>query len=116
MASLKLIYMEYHYYSSKPLELSYSDEELEAVIDDYLMQVGTATFPFSNLCDSVMYAAKNAGKIKEVPNTVYFSMNLSEKEYDRISLILWKKIWERKLILNFHKASSNSNNYYFRQI
>ena len=108
--------MDFRYYTSEPLELSYTDEELEAVIDDYLKQVGTISFPFTDLCDSVMHAAKSAGKIKSVPNTVYFSMNLSEKEYDRISLVLWKKIWERKLILNFHKTSSISNNYYFKQI
>lgn len=108
--------MEYHYYSSDPLEFTYSDEELESVVDDYLQQIGTVSFPFSNLCDSVVYTAKAAGKIKAAPNTVYFSMNLSEKEYERISLVLWKKILANKLILNFHKISPISNDYYFRQI
>jgi hypothetical protein len=108
--------MDYHYYSSDPLEFSYTDEELESVIDDYLQEIGKVSFSFSNLCDSVMYTAKYAEKIKSAPNTVYFSMDLSEKEYERISLVLWKKILANKLILNFHKASPNSNDYYFRQI
>lgn len=47
------------------------------------------------------------------PNTVYLSNNLDAKEYERVSIILWKKIWEHELCLNFHSNESNFSNYSF---
>lgn len=60
-----------------------------------------------------MVKAQNENKIDNAPNTVYLSNNLDAKEYERVSIILWNKIWAHELCLNFHSNESNFSNYSF---
>ena len=60
-----------------------------------------------------MVKSQNENKIDNAPNTVYLSNNLDAKEYERVSIIFWKKIWAHELCLNFHSKDSNFNNYSF---
>ena len=90
-----------------------ADDELEIAINGIIEQIEDDTFFFNALCDTLMVKAQNENKIDNAPNTVYLSNNLDAKEYERVSIILWKKIWAHELCLNFHSNETNFNNYSF---
>lgn len=105
--------MKVMYSTYKPLTFKYTDDELEIAINGIIEQIEDDTFFFDALCDALMVKAQNENKIDNAPNTVYLSNNLDAKEYERVSIILWKKIWTHELCLNFHSNDSNFNNYSF---
>lgn len=105
--------MKVMYSTYKPLTFKYTDDELEIAINGIIEQIEDDTFSFDALCDALMMKAEKENKIDKAPNTVYLSNNLDAKEYERISIILWKKIWAHELCLNFHSNESNFNNYSF---
>lgn len=104
------------YFTYENLCFNYTDTELERAIDGILNQYGEDSFSFIFLCDSLMYKAKNENKLNCAPNTVYLSNNLDNKEYERISIILWKKIWNHELCIDFHVESTMSKDYRFIKI
>lgn len=105
--------MKVTYSTYKPLTFKYTDDELEIAINGIIEQIEDDTFSFDALCDALMVKAQNENKIDNAPNTVYHSNNLAAKEYERVSIILWKKIWAHELCLNFLSNESNFNNYSF---
>lgn len=105
--------MKVTYFTNNPLTLKYTNEELEKAINGIIEQIEDDTFSFNALCDTLMMKAQNENKIDNAPNTVYLSNKLDAKEYERVSYILWKKIWAHKLCLNFHSIESSFNNYSF---
>ena len=105
--------MKVTYSTYKPLTFKYTDDELEIAINGIIEQIEDDIFFFNALCDILMVKAQKENKIDNVPNTVYLSNNLDAKEYERVSIIIWKKIWTHELCLNFHSNESNFNNYSF---
>lgn len=104
------------YFTYESLSFNYTDTELKDVIDEILKQYDEDSISFISLCDSLMYKAKNENKLNCKPNTVYLSNNLDNKEYERISLVLWKKIWNHELCLNFHVENTMNRDYRFIKI
>ena len=90
------------YFTNNPLTLKYTDDELEIAINVIIEQIEDDSFFFNTLCDTLMMKAQNEKKIDNAPNTVYLSNKLDAKEYERVSIILWKKIWAHELCLSFH--------------
>ena len=78
---------------SKTLTFKYTDDELEIAINGIIEQIEDDIFFFDVLCDTLMVEAQNENKIDNATNTVYLSNNLDAKEYERVSIILWKRIW-----------------------
>lgn len=105
--------MKVMYSTYKPLTFKYTDDELEIAINGIIEQIEDDTFFFDVLCDALEMKAENENKIDNAPNTVCHSNNLAAKEYERVSIILWKKIWAHELCLNFHSNDPNFNNYSF---
>lgn len=105
--------MKVTYFTNNPLTFKYTDDELEIAINGIIEQIEDDSFCFNALCDTLMVKAQNENKIDNAPNTVYLSNNLDAKEYERVSIILWKKIWAHELCLNFHSNEPNFNNYSF---
>ena len=105
--------MKVTYSTYKPLTFKYTDDELEIAINGIIGQIEDDIFFFDALCDTLMVKAQNENKIDNATNTVYLSNNLDAKEYERVSIILWKKIWAHKLCLNFHSNESDFNKYSF---
>lgn len=85
--------MKVTYYTYKPLTFKYTDDELKIATNGIIEQIEDDTFSFDTLCDTLMVKAENENKIDNTPNTVYLSNNLDAKEYERVSIIFWKKIW-----------------------
>lgn len=104
------------YFTYESLSFNYTNTELNDVIDEILEQYDEDSFSFISLCDSLMYKAKNENKLNCKPNTVYLSNNLDNKEYERISLVLWKKIWNHELCLDFHVENTMIRDYRFIKI
>lgn len=101
------------YFTYESLSFNYTDTELKDVIDEILKQYDENSFSFVSLCDSLMYKAKNENKLNCKPNTVYLSNNLDNKEYERISFVLWKKIWNHELCIDFHIEPTKNKEYRF---
>ena len=105
--------MKVTYSTYKPLTFKYTYDELEIAINGIIEQIEDDSFCFNALCDTLMVKAQNENKIDNATNTVYLSNNLDAKEYERVSIILWKKIWAHELCLNFHSNESDFNKYSF---
>lgn len=105
--------MKTTYYTYDKLKFIYTEKELESVINEILNDYDENTFSFKSLCDSVINKAHDNGKIEKKPNTVYLSSELDDKEYDRISILLWRKIWNHELCLNFQTDDVRGRDFKF---
>ena len=108
--------MKITYFTYDKLKFSYTEKELEDVINDILQDYDEDSFSFKSLCDSLMNKAQNSGKIVKKHDTVYLSSDLDEHEYDRISVLLWRKIWNHELCLSFRTTESQGRDYKFIKI
>lgn len=108
--------MKTTYFTYDKLKFAYSENELARVIDKIITDNDEKTFSFKSLCDSIMNVAQDSGKIEKKSNTVYLSNELDEKEYDRISILLWRKIWNQELCLNFHIDMAKGKDFKFIKV
>ena len=92
-----------------PLPLKYEDEELTTVIETYIESV-KGTFRYSYLCNHIEHEAMQSGKFKAEPYTRYTEVALTEQDQNRINMILWQMIWERKIVIAFRSGYYNQNN------
>lgn len=97
-------------YGEARFGLNYNDEELTCVIDSFIQNKKNNKddyFTYFTLCKFVLETADIAGKLNgKEANTYYQQPNLSQKEYTRISRLIWDFILGRKVFVDF------SNNAY----
>ena len=63
-----------------------------------------------------MAKAQDCDKIQKKSNTVYLSNELDECEYDRISILLWRKIWNQELCLSFQTDVAMGRDFKFIKV
>lgn len=91
--------MNMTHFDSNPVPITYTNEELEIIIDDFIKE--NESFGFHELCNFIVEKAKKNKKVVNAQNTEYRSSELSPSYNSIISCILWNRIWNRKLIIEF---------------
>lgn len=90
--------------------LKYNDQELKSLIGYYIQQKkneNTYFFTYLKLCKHLLAIADQANELVGKEAHVYYQTpDLSQKEYTRISRLLWDFILDRKIFVDF------SNNAY----
>jgi len=87
------------HFDSNPVPITYTYEELEIIIDDFIKD--NKSFGFHELCNFIVEKAKKDNKVVNAQNTKYSSSELQPSCNSIISRILWNLIWNRKLIIEF---------------
>jgi len=95
------------HYDPNPVPITYTDEELEAIVDNYIK--GEESFSFQGLSNFIVFKAKQENKVKGAPDTVYTSNELNPSFYRVLSKILWKHIWGKELFIEFGENQHRSN-------
>ena len=85
---------------SNPVPITYSQEELKQVIEDYLKEVDTE-FSFRGLCSYIVDKALKEGKVCDASHTQYSSREMSPLSAIEVSKCLWKLIWDKKIFIAF---------------
>lgn len=97
-------------YGEARFGLQYNDEELKDVIGEFIQTQRNNNnnyFTYYVLCKYILELADRTNKLLgKDANTYYQQPNLSQKEYTRISCLIWDFILERKIFVDF------SNNAY----
>lgn len=97
-------------YGETKFGLQYSDEELLGVINLFVQKKKEEKadyFTYYTLCKYILILAERENRlIGKESNTYYQQTNLSQKEYTRISRLLWQLILNQKIFVDF------SNNAY----
>lgn len=78
-------------YNYGPVPITYTNNELCKLIDDYISQV-KGEFTYKNLCGYIVAKAKEEAKVEGAPHTEYSSSELSVTAGYDVSRILWDKI------------------------
>ena len=87
-------------YGRSPLRLAYNDQLLKRVVDEFLKDIGTS-FKYSELYNYVVDRAMREDGFVREPYTRYTDIVLTEYDEHRLSMILWQKIWNRELVMEF---------------
>lgn len=87
-------------YDSNPVPVTYTQEELRQVIDDYLKDV-TTEFSFRSLCSYIIDNAIAEGKVPNASHTQYSSREMSPLSAIEVSKCLWELIWDKKIFIAF---------------
>ena len=90
----------YMTYDSNPVPVTYTPEELEQVIADYLMNVDME-FSFRGLSYHIVQKAIEEGKVRDAKTTQYSSRELNPIYAIEVSKCLWKLIWNKKIFIAF---------------
>lgn len=99
------------------IPLTYTFQELskkvEKIVDEMPQQ-----FTFASLCQRVIQIADNEGKLKKEQNTEYSSVQLTTKDVQSISRIIWDMIWKNKIyiVFNAYPYHSESKEFVFAKI
>lgn len=97
-------------YGSKQFNLAYNDDEIRSIINSHIHELKLRNayyFTYYNLCQKILIKARDEGKIDGMePNTYYESPQLTQREYTRISRLLWELIRKGEIFVDF------SNNTY----
>ena len=96
-------------YGEAQFGLHYSDEQLIIVIEKFITkqkELKMYFFTYYTLCKYVLKVANDEDQLTgKEPNTYYQQPNLSQKEYTRISRLLWGFILDRKIFVDFSNNS-----------
>lgn len=90
----------YKIYDSNPVPVTYSQEEMKQVINDYLKDV-TSEFSFRSLCSYIIDKAINEGKVRDAIHTQYSSRQMNPLSAIEVSKYLWELIWDKKIFIAF---------------
>ena len=96
-------------YGRSALRLNYSNEELGKVVKTFIDNVNSK-FSFSELCDYVLERAAIEDKFKREPYTRYTDIVLTEQDEHRLSVILWRMIWDQVLVIEFRSGNMRQSN------
>lgn len=87
-------------YGPSFLPLTYTKEELNTLIDEYINK--NVEFSFSQLCSHVLSVADQQYKLKKEPNTSYSQIYLTHPDTITLCKMLWERIWNKELIQLFN--------------
>ena len=96
-------------YGRSALRLNYRNEELKKVVETFMDKVNTK-FSFSELCDYVLERAAIEDRFQREPYTRYTDIVLTEQDEHRLSVILWQKIWNQELVIEFRSGNIRQSN------
>ncbi|WP_329904171.1 hypothetical protein [Porphyromonas pogonae] len=99
------------------LSLSCNSDIIEAIIDTYVDKCNE-DFSFKDVCNYIKFIAEEKGYFEKEKNTEYSQIELQRKDIYKINIILWKKIWDKILIVDFDKSRHRPypNEFYFIKI
>lgn len=89
-----------HYGGAVTLPLSYTNEELKEVIDRYIG--AHDTFTYRSLCQYIVGEADKDNKLVKEDNHIYeCPIELTKKDLNRVTRLLWDLIWGHKIFIDF---------------
>lgn len=80
--------------NSKPISVSYSDEKLRILVEEYITQQ-RSTFTLKGVCSYVLYWAMEDGQHTNAE--LYESYQLAQTDCDRITVVLGKIVGEGRI-------------------
>ncbi len=96
-------------YGDTQFSLQYDDKELMDIITAYIQTKKNSNedfFTYFVLCKYIINFADGADKLEgKEKNTYYTSIVLSQKEYTRVSRLLWDLILDKKIFVDFSNNS-----------
>ena len=87
-------------YDPNPVSLTYSEEELRTIIEQYI-SAQDYEFSYKSICHYVLDKAKQEGKVPNAGCTQYSSSELNPFSGIVVSRLLWEMIWEKKIFVAF---------------
>lgn len=97
-----------HKYGITPLAVSYTDVELKNKISNFI-DLSDYEVTYKQLCNYILNEAKKEGKLKKEANTEYSEIEMLPSDATKISRILWQKIWDKEIFIDFNKNPYSSN-------
>ena len=95
------------------LSLNCSRAVIEEMIDKYIDKCKEC-FSFQEICKNIKHIAEEKGYFEKEENTEYSQVELTREDIHIINRIVWKKIGEKILIIDFDK--SGAKDFYFIKI
>ena len=98
-------------YGEYPLPMDYEDEALDNLIDKYISEKksNAADFTYRGICLWLFRIASNEGRLKKENDTVYDNPIMTYDDEIRISKLLWNRIWDKKIFINFSHNEYSSH-------
>lgn len=96
-------------YSKKALRIQYEDNEIIKILDDYISHNDVEMFSYIQFCKFLFNYADEHNKLGKEKNISYLSVEMMPEDYRRVSRIIWEKIWNREIIIDFYKDPYNQN-------
>lgn len=96
-------------YGRTLLPLTYNDEELEKLMTSFIKKT-RGHFRYSQLCNYIESKAMQEGKFKTEPYTRYTEMAMAECDHHRLSLLLWRMIWNKTIVIEFRPYDVRNGN------
>lgn len=92
-------------YGEFPLPMSYEDSELDGMIEEYISEKKKkeGCFSYRDICIHLFRTAFNAGRLKKEEDTIYNNPIMTDYDAERVSKLLWSRIWDKKIFINFHE-------------
>lgn len=106
--------MKTYIFGNSMLDLKYTDSELHDIIISFFKQKPKASYLM--LCNFIVALSDKNNMFVKGEDTIYSNCELSEKEHDRINVLLWEMIWDKKLLINFRTPKygiHHNNDTYF---
>ena len=97
-----------HKYGITPLAVSYTDVELKNKISNFI-DLSDNEVTYKRLCHYILNEAKKECKLKKEANTEYSEIEMLPSDATKISRILWQKIWDKEIFIDFNKNPYSSN-------
>jgi hypothetical protein len=99
------------------LELICSKEALYDIIEEYIESLNTH-FSFKDLCSHVKRVAIKRDYFKKESSTKYSSIELLDNDIKLINSVIWDKIINKELMIDFNKGEAGqfSNQFYFFKV
>ena len=99
-------------YGEHQLAMNYSNEELNLIIDQYIKKEkseGRDVFSYKSLCYYIFSRASSEKRLKVETGHVYNNPVMMDADATLVSKLLWQRIWNRNIIIDFHENKYASN-------
>lgn len=100
------------YYGEHPLQMIYTDEELSVKIGEFIADKtkdGSRYFSYKGLCNVLFRLAQMENKLKIEKDATYNNPVLDYDDATRISRLLWNRIWNREIFIDFYENKYAAN-------
>lgn len=100
------------YYGERALSMTYSDEELNKKIGIFIqdrIKEGHKSFSYKALCYVLFREAQEEKCLLMDNGAVYNNPVMADADATRISLLLWQRIWNREIFIDFHENKYATN-------